>query len=87
MVMNNLWKRKTAVIVAAVFLLTLCALDLDALLLQGKADVSQAQAVNFQIHWRHAITDSHGQVQCPTEGFDCVLIVFAGKEIIIPLIP
>jgi len=86
MVMNNLWKRKKAVIVAAVFLLTLCALDLNALLLQGKADVSQAQAVDFQIRWRHAITGPDGRVQCPDGGFDCVVIVLGkDKEITIPL--
>lgn len=85
MYIQKFWKKKVAVIVVAVFVLTILALDLNALLLQGKPEVSQAEAVDFQIHWRHAEV-INGQVQCPTGGFDCVVIVLGkDREITIPL--
>jgi len=86
--MNNLWKKKAAVIVAAVFILTLLALDLNALLLQGKWDVSQARAaLPFSYYFGHAIYSPNGQILCPCCGWTCAVIVLKNREITIPLIP
>jgi hypothetical protein len=87
--MNNLCKKKVAIIVVAVFLLTLCALDLNALLLQGKGDVSQAQAVTtLKIFRGHTVTirDPQGNVigyDCVPSGFSCAIIVIGNDQLII----
>jgi hypothetical protein len=85
MMIQKFWRKRALVIGAAIFLLTLVALDLNALVFQGKAGMSEAQAF-LGIHLRHA-QKINGQTQCPNSGWNCLVIDWApGQEITIPLL-
>lgn len=75
MLMQNFWRKRILVIGAMVFLLTLCALNLNALV-RGKVEVNQAQALRLLfIGLHHKDTcweDFNGNGQKdPGEEYEC----------------
>jgi len=82
---KNLWK-KVAIIISLTFLLGLFAVDLNALLFQGKIDQSQAQALKVKVELKELVVDPKtGSWSCPTDGYNCIVMSIASKRIEIPL--
>jgi hypothetical protein len=75
MLTNRFWRRRVAVICAMVFMLSLFALNLNALI-AGKVEVNQSEAWKLWIFgFRHVCGENpDGSVKCCGNGITCITV-------------